>query len=168
MSVQLRTSISRGFTTPWRVVPASPTLYVFVFVAGVHVIATTGNAELGFDEAGFVPAVYYWWNFLVVVSPFMVCLAYMLIRKAHGHARLWGFWLRLAGDFGTAAAVTAMVTTRLLILSPNTIMSDAQLFSLIILCGVAVFMLELVVRDIGALVVMEKLARQLHEIDHES
>jgi hypothetical protein len=168
MSEQLRTSISRWFTTPWRVVPASPILYVFVFVAGVHVIATTGNAELGFDEAGFVPVVYYWWNFLVVVSPFMVCLAYILIRKAHGHARLWGFWLRLAGDFGTAAAVTAMVTTRLLILSPNVIMSDAQLFSLIILCGVAVFMLELVVRDIGALVVMEKLARQLHEIDHES
>lgn len=160
-----RQRITDWFATPWRVVPAQAVLYTFLWIAGVHVIVTPKNEQIGFREAGLGAATYYWWNALVLLGPVMVGAAYLMICKLHGLYRMAGFWIRLGGDLSVLAALTALVLTRVLVLGDNGPLGDSPLFALITLTGTGVFVTMLVVRDIGALVVLERLATFLHETD---
>jgi len=155
--------MAEWFTKPWRIVPAQAVLYVFLWIAGIHVIVTPFNEEIGFELAGLHPGTYYWWNALVLISPVMVAAAYALIRHGRGSVRMFGFWLRLGGDLGVLAALTALIATRVHVLGDSGPLGDSPLFGLITLTGLNVFVGMLIVRDIGALVVIERLAGILHE-----
>ncbi len=158
-------NLSAWFGVPWRFVPAQAVLFVFVWIAGVHVIATPNNEQIGFLEAGLSSRVYIAWNILILVSPCLVAISYMLIRYSRGHFRVAGFWVRLGGDFGVMSALSALIWTRIAVLTatPDDRVGDSPLFSLISLSGVTVFTAMLIVRDIGAIVLLERLATRLEK-----
>lgn len=162
MNDAIRQRIAKWFATPWRVVPAQAVLYTFLWIAAIHVIVTPANEQIGFREAGFGTTMYYWWNALVLLGPTMTGLAYVLIWHTRGHLRVAGFWIRLGGDLAVLASLTALVVTRVMVLSGDTPMGDSPLFALISLTGFAVFTAMLVVRDIGTLIVLERLASFIH------
>lgn len=153
--------VSAWFVAPWRLVPAQPVLYLFIWIAGLHVIATPNNTQIGFSEAGLDERVYHWWNALILASPVMVAAAYVLIFHTHGHLRIAGLWVRLGGDVGVVSALAALIWTRILILAPGPNQIGDSLFSLIALTGVTVFVAMLVVRDVGAIILLGRLSRRL-------
>lgn len=166
MNILRGRKVSAWFVAPWRVVPAQPVLYLFIWIAGLHVIATPNNTQIGFSEAGLDERVYHWWNALILASPVMVAAAYVLIFHTHGHLRIAGLWVRLGGDVGVVSALAALIWTRILILAPEpNQIGDGLLFSLIALTGVTVFVAMLVVRDVGAIILLERLSRRLHSWD---
>jgi hypothetical protein len=162
MRAALRKRISKWFATPWRVVPAQAVIYTFLFIAAVHVIVTTSNEQIGFREAGLGAATYYWWNVLILLGPAMTGVAYLLIRHASGHLTVWGLWLRLGGDLSVLATLTALIATWIMVLTDVGPLGDSPLFALIALSGLTVFTGMLVVRDIGALIVLERIANVIH------
>lgn len=156
--------IARWFDTPWRVVPAQPILYLFLWIAAWHVIITTANTRLGFEEIGLGTFTYCAWNVLVLISPPVVTVAWLLIRHGHGTDRVWAFWLRLGGDMAMFAALLAYLTTRLTILGHrNDTIADSPLFSLITISGVEVLVGAFITVDIGALILLDRTARKVRK-----
>lgn len=162
MSQSRRGRIYQWFAHPWQVVPAQAVLFTFLFIAGVHVVATPNNTSIGFDAAGLSTHTYQWWNLLILTSPIMVAASYLLIRYGRAYGRLTGFWLRLGGDLGMTAALATIIATRIAVLTPDGVPGDSPLFSMITLSGMNMWCLMLVVRDIGAIVTLERLASHIH------
>lgn len=156
--------IEEWFDAPWRIVPAEPILFLFLWIGGVHVIATTDNNRIEFVDAGLSEYVYLAWNILILLSPIMVAVAWLLITFKAGRWMVFGFWLRLGGDTGILCALAALIATRIAVIEAP--IGDSPLFGLITLGGFAVFIACLVVRDIGALVLLERLTSRLRRI-HE-
>lgn len=156
-----RGKLYQWFAYPWRVVPAQAVLFTFLFIAGVHVVATPNNTSIGFELAGLSTGTYHWWNALILTSPMLVGIAYVLIRFGQGYCRLVGFWLRLGGDLGMVSALTVIITTRVAVLSADGV-GDSPLFAMIALAGVTTWCVMLVARDVGAIVTLEQLASKIH------
>lgn len=166
MSQSRRGRIYQWFAHPWQAVPAQGALFAFLFIAGVHVIVTPNNTSIGFEAAGLSTATYMWWNILILSSPVMVAASYLLIKYGLGYARLTGFWLRLGGDLGMTAALAVIIATRAAVLSPIGV-GDSPLFSMVTLTGLTMWCAMLVVRDIGAIITLERLANRIHYATRE-
>ena len=159
MKEKMRRQITSWVDAPWRMIPAQPILYTYMLMAGIYIIATPSNERIGFEDAGFSDSLYYALNILVIMSPLVTGIAWILIRYRSGTQRVLGFWLRLAGDAGVLAALIAFIITRYIVLRGA--MGDSPMFSLIILSGFASVVFVWLVRDIGKIVLLERTANQL-------
>lgn len=160
MVEEWRKRVADWFDDPWRVIQTQPVLFLFMWIGVIHVVATPDNEHLGFDEVGFGRITYWAWNVLMLTGPVMVGAARLLIRYRKGRYRVWGGWLRLGGDLAVFAGLAAYLATRMLVLGPH--MADSPLFSLITFTGIEVVVGAFVVRDIGALVLLERVTSHLH------
>lgn len=155
-----RKRVADWFDAPWRIIPAQPVLFAFMWIGAIHVLATTTNDRLGFDVAGFGRVTYYAWNFLMLVGPVMVGSAKLLLRYQRGRYLVWGYWLRLGGDAAVFASLAAYLVTRLVVLGIH--MGDSPLFSMITFTGIEVLVGAFIVRDIGSLVMLERVTSRVH------
>lgn len=150
---------------PWPVIAAQPVLYLFMWIAAIHVAATSGNRSIGLEATGLSADWYLAWNVLALGGPMMVAAAWWLIRHGSGKRRVWGFWLRAGGDVAALAAIGTYIAARLILLHNN--IADSPLFALITLTGVAVLVFLWVVRDTAALILLERMATQLHTLEDD-
>jgi len=155
-----RKRVADWFDVPWRIIPAEPVLFLFLWIGAIHVLATPNNERLGFDVAGFGRSTYYAWNALMLIGPVMVGAAKLLLRYRRGRYLVWGYWLRLGGDLAVFAALAAYLLTRVIVLGPH--MGDSPLFSMITFTGIEVLVGAFVVRDVGSLVMLERVTSHIH------
>lgn len=160
MVEEWRKRVADWFDAPWRIIPAEPVLFLFVWIGAIHVIVTPNNDDIGFSNAGFGSFTYYAWNVLMLIGPTMVGTARMLVHYRRGRWRVWGNWLRLGGDLAVFAGLAAYLIARITVLGAH--MADSPLFSMITFTGIEVLVGAFVVRDIGALVLLERVTGDLH------
>lgn len=155
---------ARTFTAdPWHRVAYQPVLYFFLWGAAVRVWLDNDEPAIPFNV--LASGVDHIWLFLSLFCPPLALLSWFLVsgRIRWRRAALAGLWTRLSADVGQFAALLAyhVVTLR------EAVMREAEVqvyFRYITGAGV-VFVLLLVVRDVWAIVTMERLAVGLRVIE---
>lgn len=140
---RLRAWVTVFFDELWRLIPAQPILFPFFFVSGLLALA--------FPPASHLIATV--WVALSVTSPVLVLLAWWMITYQHGFMRYWGMWIRTVGDVGQTVALIVAIVLWWSVVPPPLV---------VILFGIAVFVGVLVVRDLLALWLVEKVASKLY------
>lgn len=158
---QVRLRLEELFDQAWAIVPSQPILNAFIFIATVTVILID-VPPISFDRLGVGPWVFVTWCVLGLSGPLGVAISRQLILRCRGRKRLFGFWLRFASDTMLAVALAAYLVSRLL--TPN---DDSTLYSLVIVTGVWLLQLLWIVRDVWALVLIERTATRLNNIVYE-
>lgn len=155
----------------WPLVPSQAVLFLFIWIASIHVAVTQTNARIGFDDIGFAPGVYAAWNVLMLLAPPMVAMSWLLLRFRRGRYRVVGLWLRLGGDIGVFMGLLAFLVTRMALLRDGTPgrclvdIGDSPLFALVVLSGIEGLVGLYVLRDSGSLVLMESWASHVRSVE---
>ena len=149
----IRNLIVRYQSDDWRPVFFQPVLAFFMFGAALRLLIEQ-SAPPPF-EAVVGSWFYNVWLMLGMLCPPMILSAWFLIRHG-GRATVMGMGLRLAGDIGLFTMLMAyhMTVVRLIPIS------ETRLFSRYVVAAVMVFTLELVVRDLLAMAVVERTWRK--------
>ena len=148
------------FTESWGSLPATPIIYFGLLLGTINVILrdpTPGNA----GDVIAQPWASLMWRILSVISPLLAFLSGYLIVNFHGVKRLFGLWLRLAGDLGQFVALATFLLGRIAA-GP---ISEARLYVIYGLSGVLVYVGMLAVRDIWILIQVEEITRELERQD---
>lgn len=155
---RIRLQVEELFDQAWAVLPAQPLLTFFLFCATLAVIIIDAPA-IAFER--LVPGwwVFWAWCFLGLVGPVLLLISRHLIVRHRQHKRLFGFWLRTAADIMQSVALTAYLAARVLVPS-----DDSAIYSLILIGGVWLLQMLWVIRDIWALVLIERTATRLNAI----
>lgn len=148
------------FDAAWRVVPTQALMYLFIWLGGVLALQGDG-APVGFEALGLGISAYHAWHVLCIGSPMLVMASRLIIYFLRGRWRVFGFWLRLGGDLGVLMALIAYLAARVTVLQSS--ISNAALFALTVVAGVLALVVAWVVRDVGAIVALEKLTTRLHK-----
>lgn len=155
---QFRLRLEEIFDNAWAIVPSQPILNFFIFLATLVVIFIEAP-PISFERLGVGPWVFIAWCALGLGGPLGVLGSRQLILHTRGRKRLFGFWLRFASDTMLAVALIVYLISRLL--TPN---DDSTLYSMVIVFGVFLLQLLWVVRDVWALVLIERTATRLNNI----
>lgn len=158
---QFRLRLEEMFDHAWAIVPSQPILNLFIFAATITVMAVDAP-PISFERLGVGPWVFATWCVLGIAGPLGVLGSHQLILHCRGRKRLFGFWLRFACDTMLAVALAAYLVSRLL--TPN---DDSTLYGLVIITGVWLLQLLWIVRDVWALVLIERTATRLNSIVYE-
>jgi hypothetical protein len=146
------------FSDTWGSLPAVPVLYFFMFLGTVQIIATS--------TPGQVLHAPYWvsmlWRGSALCSPMLVVLAWYLVTHRAGRQRLFGLWMRFAGDFGQAIALAVFLTMRL---AYTPVHDDAHIFLMYIVGGVFTFVTMLVIRDVWILRRVQEIAAYIERLN---
>lgn len=146
-------------TDHWGVLPAVPVLYFFMLTGTLHIIATPGGTISG------VPHIPAWgaliWRVSGLVAPLLATLAWYLVNKRSGKPRLFGMWLRFAGDFSQMISLLVFVVMRTAY-SPVT--DDAHIYLMHLAYGVLAFVLMLVARDVWILLKVQEIAGYIERL----
>lgn len=150
------------FTDTWGALPAEPILYFFMLTGLIQIIATpkasTGQIT---DTPIWVSDT---WRISGLVAPLLCILAWYLVNKRTGRQRLFGLWVRFAGDFGQAIALTVFLIIR----STNVpVDDDAHVYLMHLLTGVLAFVVMLVLRDVWILLKIEEISAHLTRLSAE-
>lgn len=145
------------FSSPWPLVPFSPLLFSFVWVATLVVIVQDDLYPIPFEV--LATWAYVLWGVVGLGSPPLALFAYYLVRYCkRARSTLFGFWLRFAADLGQ---LTAMTVFFIAIQISEPWVNESQIYRRYIGIAVLIFLVTLVVRDILALVATELLARRI-------
>ncbi len=143
--------LDRYYDQDWRQVWFQPILFLFVFGAAVR-LAVNPDPTPPFEQ--FFGTWFYWLCLtLGVVAPLLCLLAWILIRGC-GRAIVLGQGIRLSGDIGVMTVLLSYHLTEL------PISDESHLFSRYVVAAVMVFVLEMIVRDLWAIRLVNKLARK--------
>jgi len=146
------------FDQTWVIIPSQPILNVFIFLGTLMVILVDAP-PISFEALMIGPWVFVAWCAMGTASPVGTAIAHHLIYRHQKKTRLFGFWLRAGSDIMMLLALTAYLVAKFL--SP---FDDASVYSTSILIGVWIIQTLLVVRDLWALVLIERTASRLHKV----
>lgn len=149
------------FDQTWVIIPSQPILNSFIFF-GTLLVILVDAPPIYFEGLMIGHWVFIAWCAMGIASPIGTAIAHHLIYRYQKRTRLFGFWLRAGSDIMTLLALTAYIVARFL--SP---FDDASVYSISILIGVWVIQTLLVVRDLWALVLIERTASRLHKVVYE-
>lgn len=147
------TQLNKYFAKSWRIMAYQPVLYAFIFAASVRLwLNKTPPPKFDYISRGFYDV----WLLLGICSPIVALIAWLCIEKRTGSAVFIGMWVRLAADIGM---LTNLLSYHLATIRDGR--SEATIFSRYLMGAIMVFVLSLIVRDIWAIYIMEKLAGQI-------
>ena len=142
------------FTESWGALPAVPILYGTLLLGAIQV-SVFDPIPGGPDDI----ATEWWaslsWRILSIMSPVLAFIAWWLINRRSGQTRLFGLWLRLAGDLGRW-------------LEDRGEYDDPRIYFTYALTGVLIFVGMLVIRDVWILVQVEEITRELERLAQDS
>lgn len=155
-----RRAVDQGdlyYDKDWRTVVFQPLLYFFVFGASVrlafvttfepiHVHAVLPNAPFG----------YALWLALGIVGPILALHSWLFIRHG-GRLRIMGMWLRFSADVSVFTCLLTYHLAAVLTYAPT----ESRIFSRYVIGAVMIFVVELIVRDVWALRLVEQRARRM-------
>lgn len=150
--------VEQIFDQTWVIIPSQGVLNVFIFLGTLMVILVDAP-PIYFEGLMIGHWVFIAWCIMGISSPVGTAIAHHLIYRYQKRTRLFGFWLRAGSDIMTLLALTAYIVARFL--SP---FDDATVYSISILIGVWVIQTLLVIRDLWALVLIERTASRLHKV----
>jgi hypothetical protein len=151
--------LNKYFAKSWRIMAYQPVLYVFIFAASVR-LWHNDSPPPKFD---YIARNFYdIWLILGIVSPIVALIAWICVQKRTGRAVFIGMWVRLAADIGI---MTNLLSYHLATISDGR--SEATIFSRYLMGATMFFVLTLIVRDLWAIYIMEKLAGQIDSIRNE-
>jgi len=143
----------------WHTVPFAPILYLFLWGAVLRIV-WDDSVPAPFEQTLTRPAETAWIT-LGLVSPVAALAAWWLImRSTWKRSSLVGLWLRLAANVGMVTAVTSFHIADGL-RSWRMGEDAADFYSRYIAAGVMVFLFLALLRDVWALVLTDRLAKQL-------
>lgn len=151
------------FTESWGSLPAVPILYAMLFFGALHV-TLTDPIPGGLGDVAFEPWASISWRVLSMVSPAIAWLAWWLIDRKRGNVRLFGLWLRFAGDIGQFIALASFLLSRA-VTDRQEEYDDPHVYLTYALLGVLGFVGMLVLRDLWILIQVEEITR---ELEHQS
>jgi hypothetical protein len=140
------------FDELWRLIPAQPILFPFFFIGAALTLLCPPAAPVAMTGIHLVT-----WSVLALVTPALVLAAWWMIVRKTGFTRYLGFYFRFGGDIGQLVVLATYIAS----------WSNAPVYALVILVGVAAFVTVLVVRDIMALVLVENVASRLYRESQE-
>lgn len=142
------------FSKSWRLMAFQPVLYFFIF--GVSIRLWLNQTEPPAFKEVIASGFYGIWLFLGVASPILALISWIFIQKLRRRWSFIGMWTRLASDI---SVFTSLLTYHLVTLDGRT---EVMIFNRYVLASTMVFVLTLIIRDIWAIVLMERLATQIH------
>lgn len=155
--------MKRVFVLPWPVVRFQPILYLFIWSATIRIIITE-QIPIRFDLIS--PWIYKAWATLNVLCPLIALLALWLIRKCKwSRSTLVGIWLRLGSDIGMFLALLSFHLAGILSDADPSLVEETTVFRRYIVASCLFFCLLLVVRDILAIVAVERLSIRIRHED---
>lgn len=146
------------FTDTWGALPAEPILYFFMLTGLLQIIITPRAVSQSTLTPIWISDL---WRISGLVSPLLCVLAWYLVNKRTGRARLMGLWVRFAGDFGQAIALAVFLVIRS---TSFPVDDDAHVYLMHIVAGVLFFVCMLVLRDVWILVKVEEIAAHLERL----
>lgn len=155
---RIRLQVEELFDQAWAVVPSQPVLNFFLFAAVLAVIVID-TPPISFERLGIGQGVFHAWCVLGLSGPIGVSISRQLIGRCRGRKRLFGFWLRTAADLMQFLALSAYLVARFFV--P---VDDALIYSQILIGGVWMLQFIWVIRDVWALVLIERTASRLNLI----
>lgn len=149
----VRRLIQRYQADDWRPVFFQPVLALFMWGAALR-LSVEQSAPPPFEK---VVGVWFYdvWLALGLLCPAMILTAWFLIRRG-GRAIVMGMGMRLAGDIGLFTMLMSYHMTVVTLIP----ISETRLFSRYVVAAVMVFTLELIVRDILAMALVEQTWRR--------
>ena len=149
----VRRLIQRYQADDWRPVFFQPVLALFMWGAALRLLVEQ-SAPPPFEK---VVGVWFYnvWLALGLICPLLILAAWFLIRRGE-RGIVMGMGLRLAGDIGLFTMLMSYHMTVVTIIP----ISETRLFSRYIVAAVMVFTLELIVRDILAMALVEQTWRR--------
>ena len=149
------------FNNSWRLIPFQPILYFFLWGAAIRLWVNQDQPP-NFEDV-IAHGTYGVWLFLGIVGPPLSLLSWRMIRQP-GRIRFLGFWVRLSSDMMTFTTVLAYhIVTVLTYRNPD----EARIFSRYIIGSALAFMSFLIIRDLAAIVLVERVARRIHRGDKD-
>ena len=140
-------------TDDWQRIAFQPRLYLGLWLGSVA--ALLGGLPAAFlDDRGFVEVWAWAWSVLSLASAPAALLSLWMVNSANGKWKYRGLWLRIAADIGQFTALVVYAAERITFggLGP---------YPTAILMAVLVFVAHLVMRDMGRVHAVEKLARKI-------
>lgn len=155
--------IDKWFPKTWRLSAFAPILYFFSFIGTLRVI----NGEyrpIPFENIGTLPSVYYVWCLLGLTGPISALIGYILMNRVGGKRSYIGLWIMLGANVSQFLWLLSFhVTTAL----DQSYLSDERVLHRYLIVGILVFQIYLIMRDIAALVVTEKIAKRIEDAKRE-
>lgn len=145
--------VHRYQSDDWRPVFFQPVLALFMFGAALRLAVET-SAPPPFEK---VVGLWFYdvWLSMGLLCPPMILAAWFLIHRG-GRARVMGMGMRLAGDLGLFTMLMSYHMTVVTLIP----ISETRLFSRYVVAAVMVFTLELIVRDVLAMALVERTWRR--------
>jgi hypothetical protein len=145
----------------WHRVPFQPILFFFVWGATVRVVWTERNTPIPFEI--LTPYTATAWAVMGLICPPLTLLAWWLVRHCtRSWASFIGMWLRLIGDMGQ---FLVLMIYHVVVVYTRPAIDDNEIYFRYLTGACLVFAMLLVVRDIWALVLTERLATLLYRKD---
>lgn len=143
----------------WHRVPFQPILYLFLWSAAVRIIFVDGE-PIPFQRY-LTPWADIAWNVISLTCPPLALLSWwMLTQCRFARVTLAGLWVRLAADFGQFVGLLTFHVASAFTLTERT---ESHIYARYAVAACMAFTLTLVLRDLWAIAVMDRLARHLDE-----
>jgi hypothetical protein len=147
------------FSDDWGTLPAEPVLYFFMMTGAIQIILTKAPAPQPVSHSPYWVAIL--WRVTTVAAPLLAVLGWWLVSKRSGSARLFGLWMRFAGDFSQAVGLMFFLLIRW---SNTPVNDDAHVYLMHLAMGVFAFVAMLVVRDVWILRQVSSIAAYLDRL----
>lgn len=142
---------------PWPIVPFQPVLFLFLWAASIRLLLSN-RPPPDFTHIAGGPGFYNLWLGMGIIGPMMALASWFLVKKRSGRTRFIGMWVRLGGDIVTFTSVLTYHVS----LALEYWGTEERIYARYAQGAVLVFMMSLIVRDIWMLILVERLARDIH------
>lgn len=149
------------FNDSWRLIPFQPILYLFILGASIRLWVNQGEPPS--FETIIARGTYGIWLFLGVTGPLVSLLSWWMIRHS-GRIRFLGFWARLSSD---VMVFTAVLSYHIVTAITNRPLTESRIFARYLIGAILIFTLALIIRDLAAIVLVERVARRIHRGDKD-
>ena len=145
-------------SSAWHRVPFQPILYFFLWAATIRIVVVDDVIPIPFKEE-LGESAETTWNILSLICPPLSLLSFWLMfRSLLPRAALAGLWVRLAADVGQFVSLLTFHIANALATGWG---DESAIYSRYINGAVLAFVLLLVVRDVWALLITDRLARAI-------
>lgn len=149
--------LDRYYDQDWRVVWFQPILCLFMFGVSVRLAITVNLTEPFFESVlGF--DFYHAWLALGVLCPVLAGASWLMIRRG-GRIGVFGRGMRLGSDVGILTVLLSFHAVSAL--TARDMMSESRIFTRYMLAAVMIFVLELILRDVWAIRLLNVRARKM-------
>lgn len=150
----------------WHRVPFQPVLFLFAWGA-VARVAWTEETPINFDEV-FTTYTGYAWVALGLLCPPLALFSWWLIRHCRWRkAALAGMWVRFAADVGQLSVLAIYHVVTALADYNRHVYGEDRVVGRYLVGACLLFSLLLVIRDVWALVVTERISRVIRRVERE-